>query len=126
MTTAVTVDQLRNLADRAGRGRLTAAETALLRTGIDQMAQASDSELRRQLADTITALGKSETELAERRGDEKRIRAALALHQPIEHLGRTWCDACSTRRRTGPRTDEWVAFIPYPCPTVEALTEETP
>lgn len=45
------------------------------------------------------------------------------LHQPIQHLGQTWCSECSVRRRTGPRTDEWVAFIPHPCPTLEALED---
>jgi chromosome segregation ATPase len=44
-----------------------------------------------------------------------------ALHTPVEHLGHTWCAACSVRRRTGPRTDEWVAFIPHPCPTLDSL-----
>lgn len=47
--------------------------------------------------------------------------AVRALHQPEEHLGRRWCASCSVRRRTGLREDEWVAFIPWPCATVEAL-----
>lgn len=37
MTTAVTVDQLRNLTDRAARGPLTAEEQQRLRDGIDQL-----------------------------------------------------------------------------------------
>lgn len=54
---------------------------------------------------------------------KKRIRD---LHAPVQHLGKTWCGECSVRRRTGPRTDEWVAFIPHPCPTVDALETKEP
>jgi len=43
------------------------------------------------------------------------------LHAPIQHMGQTWCSECSVRRITGPRTVEWVAFIPHPCPTLETL-----
>jgi len=50
----------------------------------------------------------------------------IALHAPVEHLGKTWCQECSVRRRTGPRTDEWVAFIPHPCPTLDALEKKEP
>jgi hypothetical protein len=49
-----------------------------------------------------------------------------ALHAPVQHMGRTWCGECSVRRRTGPTTDEWVAFIPHPCPTIEALENKEP
>ncbi|MDX3714400.1 hypothetical protein PV733_36845 [Streptomyces europaeiscabiei] len=59
----VTVDQLRNLADRAAHG-LTPDEQQRLRDGIDHLAHATDGELRRQLADAIRALGHAETELA--------------------------------------------------------------
>lgn len=48
------------------------------------------------------------------------------LHSPVQHLGQTWCAECSVRRRTGPRSEEWVAFIPHPCPTVEALENTEP
>jgi hypothetical protein len=50
-----------------------------------------------------------------------------ALHEPVQHMGRTWCSECSVRRSTGPRIDEWVALIPHPCPTLDALnsTEAT-
>ncbi|MFJ1992988.1 hypothetical protein [Streptomyces asiaticus] len=44
-----------------------------------------------------------------------------ALHEPVQHMGQTWCSECSIRRRTGPKTEEWVAFIPHPCPTINAL-----
>ncbi|WP_093803975.1 hypothetical protein [Streptomyces sp. Wb2n-11] len=46
-----------------------------------------------------------------------------ALHQPVQHLGQTWCSACSVRRSTGPRDEEWVAFIPHPCPTLDAISD---
>jgi hypothetical protein len=49
-----------------------------------------------------------------------------ALHAPVQHLGKTWCSECSVRRRTGPRTDEWVAFIPHPCATIDALENKEP
>ncbi|GAA3590813.1 hypothetical protein [Streptomyces osmaniensis] len=49
-----------------------------------------------------------------------------ALHAPVQHMGRTWCAECSVRRRTGPKTDEWVAFIPHPCPTIDAFENKEP
>ncbi|GGZ83138.1 hypothetical protein [Streptomyces rubiginosohelvolus] len=49
-----------------------------------------------------------------------------ALHAPVQHMGQVWCGECSVRRSTGPRSEEWVAFIPHPCPTIDALgTAET-
>ncbi len=48
------------------------------------------------------------------------------LHSPVQHLGKTWCQECSVRRHTGPHADEWVAFIPHPCPTIEALETKEP
>ena len=52
---------------------------------------------------------------------KKRIRD---LHAPVQHLGRTWCRECSVRRRTGPKTEEWVAYIPHPCATIQALENQ--
>ncbi|MGW0948511.1 hypothetical protein ACWD4O_38975 [Streptomyces sp. NPDC002623] len=49
---------------------------------------------------------------------KKRVRD---IHAPVQHMGQTWCQECSVRRRTGPRSDEWVAYIPHPCPTIDAL-----
>lgn len=46
------------------------------------------------------------------------------LHRPVTHLGQRWCAECSVRRSTGPRAEEWVAYIPYPCPTIDALEGE--
>jgi hypothetical protein len=48
-----------------------------------------------------------------------------ALHQPVQHMGQTWCGECSVRRQTGPKTEEWVAFIPHPCPTIKELNGDT-
>lgn len=54
---------------------------------------------------------------------KKRVRD---LHTPVQHMGQTWCQECSTRRRTGPKTEEWVAYIPHPCPTIDALENKEP
>ncbi|MEZ7005706.1 hypothetical protein [Streptomyces sp. AD55] len=54
---------------------------------------------------------------------KKRVRD---LHAPVQHLGKTWCAECSVRRSTGPKTEEWLAFIPHPCPTLEALDSKEP
>lgn len=54
---------------------------------------------------------------------EKRIRD---LHTPVQHMGQTWCRECSVRRRTGPHADEWLAYIPHPCPTIDALENKGP
>ncbi|WP_055693237.1 hypothetical protein [Streptomyces prasinopilosus] len=48
------------------------------------------------------------------------------LHAPVQHMGRTWCRECSVRRRTGPRDEEWVAYIPHPCPTLDTLESKEP
>ncbi|MEU8682901.1 hypothetical protein [Streptomyces sp. NPDC048611] len=54
---------------------------------------------------------------------EAAIRRVRALHQPIHHMGKPWCTECSHRRSTGPKTYEWVAYIPHPCPTIDAIEE---
>lgn len=46
------------------------------------------------------------------------------LHAPVQHMGQTWCSECSVQRSTGPKTAEWVALIPHPCPTIDALSEQ--
>lgn len=48
------------------------------------------------------------------------------LHTPVQHLGQTWCSECSVRRSTGPHGEEWVAYIPHPCPTIDSLQGESP
>ena len=57
-------------------------------------------------------------ELASAKAALDRVRA---LHQPIQHMGMTWCTECSVRRSTGPKTYEWVACIQWPCATIKAL-----
>jgi hypothetical protein len=49
-----------------------------------------------------------------------------ALHSPVEHMGQIWCASCSVRRSTGPHSEEWVAYIPHPCPTLDALETTAP
>ncbi|WP_399553870.1 hypothetical protein OG473_39405 (plasmid) [Streptomyces anulatus] len=44
-----------------------------------------------------------------------------ALHEPVQRMGQAWCGECSVRRSTGPTTEEWVALIPHPCPTIDVL-----
>lgn len=56
---------------------------------------------------------------------ETLLKPLTDLHSPVEHMGQTWCSACSFRRRTGPHSEEWVAYIPHPCPTIDAITERT-
>jgi len=56
-----------------------------------------------------------------------RTAAVADLHHPITLMGQVWCDACSVQRQTGPRTTERIAYIPHPCPTIQALdTAPTP
>lgn len=62
--------------------------------------------------------GKVSKEAGARNGARKRI---ADLHAPIQQMSQTWCSECSVRRSTGPKTEEWVAYIPHPCPTLEAL-----
>lgn len=57
------------------------------------------------------------------RDAKKRVRD---LHAPVQHMGQTWCGECSVRRSTGPKADEWVAFIPHPCNTLNALDNKEP
>lgn len=57
---------------------------------------------------------------------EARVARARALHRPVTIAGLICCDECSTQRSTGPRTSERIAYIPYPCRTVQALDQETP
>lgn len=68
-------------------------------------------DLRQRIADL-------EAERDEGRAALDRVRA---LHIPEEHLGRTWCYECSTRTQTSMRTERWDVFIPYPCPTLNAI-----
>lgn len=120
MSRPPTIDQLRNLADRAARGPLTPDEIARLRDGINQLEHA-EAELRDWAErDSMDAAAGSYAGRAE--AVEARVKAALDLHQSMERGPFTICAHCSGwdgRRCLGVVTE-------YPCPTVTALTEETP
>ncbi|KOT57072.1 MULTISPECIES: hypothetical protein [Streptomyces] len=78
-------------------------------------------EIEQQQADTASeylALAQHTDTTCEAAAALARVRA---LHAPVQHMGQTWCGACSLRRTTGPKSEEWVAFIPHPCPTLGAL-----
>lgn len=121
--TQPTIDQLYNLTDRAATG-LTVDEQQRLRDGIDQMHADLDharteanhyAEAESADAAAGSYAGRAETV-------EARVKAALDLHQPMERGPFTICAHCSGwtgRRCLGVVTE-------YPCPTVTALTEETP
>ncbi|MFJ1782445.1 hypothetical protein ACIOKA_37700 [Streptomyces anulatus] len=57
------------------------------------------------------------------RGEEAldAVQRITALHAPVRHMGQVWCGECSVRRSTGPKSEEWVAFILHPCPTLDVL-----
>jgi hypothetical protein len=55
---------------------------------------------------------------------QDRERAVRALHRPVTLMGQVWCDECSTQRSTGPHAAERIAYIPHPCPTIQALDGE--
>lgn len=59
--------------------------------------------------------------VAERDALAATIERVRGIHTPVQHLGKVWCAECSVRRSTGPKTEEWVAYIPHPCPTRAAL-----
>jgi hypothetical protein len=51
-----------------------------------------------------------------------RIAQAIALHQPIGGDGGPYCDTCTQEEKQPAPTGWWV---PFPCPTVRALTGES-
>lgn len=68
------------------------------------------------------------SEVERLRSKDAALRGSIAaLHAPVQYMGQVWCGECSVRRSTGPKAEEWVAFIPHPCPTLNALdsTETT-
>lgn len=102
--TPPTVDQLRNIADRADRGPLQPAEVARLRAGIEQLAARKP---RRRAGPPLAAARRLQ-----------RLKQRLrTLHAPMERGGMEVCRECSG----------WDGFrcrglvTPYPCPTVEAV-----
>ncbi|MFF8250134.1 hypothetical protein [Streptomyces griseus] len=80
-----------------------------------------EKQFGRPLAQSINA------ELARGEAALTAVQRITALHAPVQHLGQVWCGECSVRRSTGPRSEEWMAFISHPCPTLGALdgTETT-
>ncbi|MET9055250.1 hypothetical protein ABZW50_29295 [Streptomyces bacillaris] len=74
-----------------------------------------EKQFGRPLAQSINAeLTRGEAALAA-------VQRVTTLHAPVQHMGQVWCGECSVRRSTGPKAEEWVAFIPHPCPTLNAL-----
>lgn len=54
---------------------------------------------------------------------EKCINAARALHQPIDGDGGPYCGTC-TQDEEQPKPIGW--WVPFPCPTIQALAGEQP
>jgi hypothetical protein len=99
-----TIDQLRNIADRAYDGPLHPAEIARLREGIDQLAARKPA--RRQGPPLAAA----------RRLQRLKQRLRI-LHTPVLRGGAEVCRECSGW--DGQRCRGLVT--PYPCPTVEVV-----
>lgn len=103
--TAPTLDQLRNLADRADRGRLTPAETARLREGINNFDRPRTAPWT-PWSNKVRALR----------------RRLHQLHAPMLRGGIQICTSCSAWNGSycrGPVT-EW------PCPTIDAFDRAFP
>lgn len=93
-----TVDQLRNLADRADRGPLTPDEVNRLRQGLNHLHNRRRPDIRHaQRGYKIAALRRRLTD----------------LHRPIQHGRIAICAACNGLNR-------------WPCPTIDALDELFP
>lgn len=103
-----TLDQLRNIADRADRGPLTAAEVSRLREGIDgfDLRTRSNMQTRGKWASKIRGL---------------RIRLHK-LHTPMVRGGMQICTACSGWNGTycAGLVTEW------PCPTLDVFDTTFP
>ncbi|GAA0501124.1 hypothetical protein [Streptomyces olivaceiscleroticus] len=114
------------MTDHAAEVARIEAERALLPKEERQRLEAADAPmLRIQLLHTLERAKKAERALGHLtdryREHEDTIARVQALHAPVQHMGRTWCGECSVRRSTGPKSEEWVAFVPHPCPTLDAL-----
>jgi len=93
-----TIDQLRNLADRADRGPLTPDEVTRLRQGLNHLNTRRPPDIRH----------------AQRGRQIANLRRRLAaLHHPIQHGRIAICAACNGLNR-------------WPCPTIDALDELLP
>ena len=105
MTTAVTVDQLRNLADRADRGPLKPAEVARLREGIAHLDRPRPNR-------GASWSGKV-------RGLRRRLHT---LHAPIARGGVQICAHCS-----GWNGSRCIGLLTeWPCPTLDAFDTTFP
>ena len=91
-----TIDQLRNLADRADRGPLTPDEVTRLRQGLKRLDRRPNTRPA-QWGRQIAALR----------------RRLTALHHPVQHGRTAICAACNGLAR-------------WPCPTIDALDELLP
>ncbi len=100
MSRPPTVNQLRNLADRADRGPLQPAEVARLREGIDHLA--TEKTVRQPSRPAANRL--------------RRLRQRLRyLHAPLERGGIEICGHCSGWNGT-----RCLGLVtPYPCPTID-------
>lgn len=102
-----TREQLLVLADRAERGRLSPAEAARLRMGVQSLAQNRFAAyMRRRRADELATVR----------------RMLTRLHQPMTRGGLEICKECSGwdgRLCRG-------LLTPWPCPTAEVAGLESP
>lgn len=101
------IEQLRNITDRAYRGQLRPEEVARLRAGIDQLAA-------RRLARPGTAPWARRLHTLRRKLAE--------LHYPVQHERIAACAECSGwngRRCTGLITQ-------WPCPTLATVDDSLP
>lgn len=93
-----TIDQLRNLADRADRGPLTPDEVTRLRQGLNHLDNRRRPSIRpAQWGYKVAALR----------------RRLAALHHPVQHGRTAICATCNGLAR-------------WPCPTIDALDELFP
>ncbi|QCX81202.1 hypothetical protein C9F11_38095 [Streptomyces sp. YIM 121038] len=105
-----TIEQLRNIADRADRGPLAPSEVARLREGINRFDRRPDQARAVQPA----AVWARKAAALRRR--------LTAIHHPVQRGPIAACAECSGwngRRCTG-------LVTPWPCPTLETLDELFP
>lgn len=104
--------------DRIPLDELTSDQYDALYAQLDRLSLTVDEYATgaRLLSDSLTWRQRAEQA-------ETAIVRVRALHTPVQHLGRSWCGACSVRRTTSLRTadDEWAVLIPHPCPTLDEL-----
>lgn len=101
-----TIDQLRNITDRAHNGPLRPEEAARLRLGIERLAARPRTNPGASWAGRVRSLR----------------RKLLALHEPMQRGGIPICTSCSgwNGTRCLGLVTEW------PCPTLDAFDEAFP